>query len=89
MYMSMCLCDRLLSTSSYDVSDDADAGETCELDMRVMSLNSADPVVRIKLKDALFSQLTQLRTLLGDENFNQLLNTADTEIVQQLQSFIK
>ena len=41
----------------------------------------------MKLKDAVFSQLNQFKLHLGDENFERLLNSADSEIVQQLQSF--
>ena len=77
---------RLLSTSSYDVSDEVDV-EVTEQDIRVKTLNQSDPVYTMKLKDAVFSQLNQLKLHLGDENFERLLNSADSEIVQQLQSF--
>jgi len=55
----------------------------------LLQVSIRDPVHVIALDSFVLSQLNQLHIRLGDAAFNSLMQTVDSEILQQLQLFVK
>ena len=55
----------------------------------LLQMSVRDPVHVVALDSFVLSQLNQLQMRLGDAAFNSLMQTVDSEVLQQLQLFVK
>ena len=53
-----------------------------------LQLSLQDPVHTINLKDFVLQELTKCQSQYGQNTFNQLMETVDPDVVQQLQDFV-
>lgn len=60
-----------------------------EQDKRNQRLSKQDPVYTVSLKDYTMSQLNSCEQLLGTALFQNLMDTVDCEIVDQLKQFMR
>ena len=55
----------------------------------MLQLSAGDPVHTIALDGFILSQLNQLQLTLGNAVFDSLMQTVDSEVLQQLQLFLR
>lgn len=79
-------CDSLIISSVDDLEDD---DLDTEHDRRKRLLSVKDPVHTVSLKDCVMSQLQSCQRLHGEQTFNQMMTSVDSEITAQLQDFFK
>ncbi|XP_051785651.1 importin-11 [Erpetoichthys calabaricus] len=60
-----------------------------EQDIRKKMLALKDPVHSVSLQQFAYEKLKAQKQLIGDQNFQPLMETVDTEIVNQLQEFLQ
>ncbi|MBN3291027.1 IPO11 protein, partial [Polypterus senegalus] len=60
-----------------------------EQDIRKKMLALKDPVHSVSLQQFAYEKLKAQKQLIGDQNFQSLMETVDTEIVNQLQEFLQ
>lgn len=80
--------DSLVLADQFSVNDDSDSGLETENEKRKKLLADRDPVYNIALKDYLQSQFNDLKNQLGVLNFEGLLQTADSDTLQQCRLYI-
>ncbi|XP_025988131.1 importin-11 [Solenopsis invicta] len=80
--------DSLMITDQSSPSHYENVDYETEHAQRQKRLVFSDPVHSISLKDTLQSQLVTLRSIVGDQQFDQLLSTLNSEIEEQLKDYI-
>ncbi|XP_029165906.1 importin-11 [Nylanderia fulva] len=80
--------DSLMNTDQPSPSQYEDVDYETEHAQRQKRLAFSDPVHSISLKDTLQSQLITLRNIVGDNQFDQLMLTLNSEIDEQLKDYI-
>ncbi|RXM97390.1 Importin-11 [Acipenser ruthenus] len=60
-----------------------------EQDKRKKMLALKDPVHSVPLQQFVYEKLKAQQGLIGDQSFQTLMETVDTEIVKQLQEFLQ
>ncbi|MGH0172310.1 UNVERIFIED_CONTAM: hypothetical protein FKN15_063088 [Acipenser sinensis] len=55
----------------------------------MLSLALKDPVHSVPLQQFVYEKLKAQQGLIGDQSFQALMETVDTEIVRQLQEFLQ
>ncbi|XP_012521564.2 importin-11 [Monomorium pharaonis] len=80
--------DSLMVTDQPSPSQYENVDYETEHAQRQKRLVFSDPVHSISLKDTLQSQLITLRSIVGDQQFDQLLATLNPEIEEQLKDYI-
>ena len=57
--------------------------------LSLLQLALEDPVHSVSLQQYVYEKLKAQQVLMGDQGFQALMETVDTEIVRQLQEFLK
>ncbi|XP_053557296.1 importin-11 [Bombina bombina] len=81
--------DSMLISSFEEAQVTEDEEPPTEQDKRKRMLALKDPVHTVSLQPFVYEKLKAQQELLGEEGFRYLMETVDTEIVTQLQEFLK
>ncbi|XP_072272468.1 importin-11 [Pyxicephalus adspersus] len=82
-------CLVMLHTEPQDIQVKEDDEPPTEQDKRKRIIALRDPVHAVSLQQFVYEKLKAQQELLGDEGFRSLMETVDTEIVNQLQEFLQ
>ncbi|XP_062372497.1 importin-11 [Sardina pilchardus] len=81
--------DCMLMTHFEEPKVTDDEEPATEQDKRKKLLALEDPVHSVSLQQFVYEKLKAQQTLMGDQGFQALMETVDTEIVRQLQEFLQ
>uniref|UniRef100_A0A8C2GZ93 Importin-11 n=1 Tax=Cyprinus carpio TaxID=7962 RepID=A0A8C2GZ93_CYPCA len=82
----ICICMLMSHFEEPKLTDDEEP--PTEQDKRRKLLALEDPVHSVSLQQFVYEKLKAQQVLMGDQGFQALMETVDTEIVRQLQEFI-
>ncbi|XP_040277260.1 importin-11 [Bufo bufo] len=82
-------CLLMSQNEPQDIQVNGDEEPPTEQDKRKRTIALRDPVHAVSLQQFVYEKLKAQQVLMGDEGFQSLMETVDTEIVKQLQEFLQ